>query len=203
VREPTSEEVATFYRQMEARFGFRLVDKRASSGMRALADLLAPSIPVADFLSRYATTIGEVVYVPFLPGQVLDVWPPWSQVRILVHEVAHVEQHRADPLFPARYLLSPGHRAIYEAQALAAGWQIDGWRGVQHPPPGEQVRVLRAYSLTDETLAAALAVLESAAVTLAAGGLVSTVATFASTILPPDVRAKTAPPPSASTEGEG
>lgn len=75
-----------------------------------------------------------------------------------------------------------------EAEAYAAGWQLDAWRGVAHPSPRDQARSLVGYVLSGEARVAAEAALESYAATLAAGGRVSGVASFAASVLPVELR---------------
>lgn len=182
--EPTPDAIRAIARAVCARFDCEIVDKRTDDGMRALSHVLAPSIPPADFVSRYATAIGRRIFLPFTPGEFSDQWPAWSQGRIIVHEAEHVEQFRLDPLFPARYLLATPWRAIYEAQALAAGWQFDRWRGAKHLPPDQQALSLHSYALDAEAKAAAVAVLESSLASLSDGVLVSEVASFVTVALP-------------------
>jgi hypothetical protein len=95
-----------------------------SETVQALAAAL-DAIGVKDretFLFNCAITVGDVIYLPFRPGQEAAV-PGFglvAQVAIVAHECQHVKQGGNDHLlFWLRYFTSKAHRAEFETSALA------------------------------------------------------------------------------------
>jgi hypothetical protein len=77
---------------------FKVVNKEDSRFQRALAWLVRPFNP--DFMTSYATTFGDTVYVP-------KAWGSYARYEVLRHERIHLRDHRTAPfgLFALSYLL--------------------------------------------------------------------------------------------------
>jgi hypothetical protein len=85
-----------------------------------VARLFGVGVPTtADFLDRYWTTLGPVIFRP--RGQTDDLG---ERLRVLAHEVTHVVEFWRDPLaFVAKYLTKRG-RAELEAEAERAAIEV-------------------------------------------------------------------------------
>ena len=101
------------------RFKAHVTEKGDSTIMRGVAaafgvaSMLGVGVPSsADFLTRFATTLGPVVFLP-------SGMPKGKRrTMLLLHEIGHVEGFWSEPLFyPRAYLQSGEKRAGFEAQA--------------------------------------------------------------------------------------
>lgn len=102
------------------------VEMEATAKVFDVARLLGAGVPTSDdFMSRYWTTLGPVIYAP--QGRL----PRLGQhLRVLAHEVGHVVDFWVDPVgFVARYCTDKG-RAELEAHAergaMEVIWLLDG-----------------------------------------------------------------------------
>lgn len=102
------------------------------------------------YRTRFATTIGRAVFVPFALGTPLGPWSLDAQIRVLGHEATHVVQNTPNlPQFAWRYLTAPAYRAAAEAEAYAADAEI-GWQLWRAPPQPQWVfDALGSYLLRD------------------------------------------------------
>lgn len=114
------------------RFKVQLTEKGDSAVMRGVAaafgvaSMLGANVPSSDeFLTRFATTLGPVVFLP-------SGMPRGKRRTLLVlHEIAHAWQFWNAPLFfPRAYLQSSERRATYEAEAergrIEGAWLLYG-----------------------------------------------------------------------------
>jgi len=96
------------------------------AAMFDVADLFEAGVPTGDdFLTRYWTTIGPVIFTPLGLSTVLG-----ENLRVLSHEITHVVQFWRDGAgFMLRYLTSRG-RAELEAEsergAIETWWILTG-----------------------------------------------------------------------------
>lgn len=134
-----------------------------------VARLFGAGVPSSsDFMQRYWTTLGPVIYAP--PGRLADLG---ANVRVLAHEVGHVVDFWVNPpMFVVRYLTDFG-RAELEAHAergaLEVVWLLEG-----RLPSYIGVDVTRhGYALGEGHADLTRDLLEQAA-TSVASGLVST-----------------------------
>lgn len=115
----TGKQVKDFWAFMEEKYGFTTVQKADAAEMHAIGWFL-DAIGVQShgtFMSKFTTTIGMKVYVPFKIGvgkqsQLLN------QIATCVHEAQHVIQFSRNPArFVARYAANDAARSHYEADA--------------------------------------------------------------------------------------
>lgn len=134
-----------------------------------LALLFSGGIPTGiDFLTRWWTTLGMVIYAP--EGRAQDLG---GSILVLCHELQHVVQFYRDPVgFVRRYLTSFG-RAELEAEAerarLEACWLLHG----SLPTFASLDTTRHGYALDDSHADLTRNLLEQAG-TAVASGLIST-----------------------------
>lgn len=128
----TDEMLADLEAYLCKRFRVQVTEKGDSAIMRGVAlvfgvaAMLGVNVPTSEeFLTRFATTLGPVVFLP--SGM------PRGKRRtlLLLHEIGHAEAFWAEPLFfPRAYLQSGEKRAAYEAQAergrIEGAWLLYG-----------------------------------------------------------------------------
>lgn len=110
--------------------GFTVEDKESSTFMEAVASGMDLASHVADglatsdaFMTRYATTIGNTVYLPKL---IRD--NPRSVIEVVPHEGQHSVQYQASEVkFAWLYLTEAADRAQVESDAYATGLSIRAW----------------------------------------------------------------------------
>lgn len=135
-----------------------------------VARLFGVGVPTtADFLDRYWTTLGPVIFRPRGQTDDLGEW-----LRVLAHEITHVVQFWRDPLgFVAKYLTKRG-RAELEAEAergaLEVWWQLTG----EAPSDLAGVDVTRHGYALDDAMADLTRDLLEVAVTSVRAGVLST-----------------------------
>lgn len=133
-----------------------------------VARLFGVGVPTtADFLDRFWTTLGPVIFRP--RGQADDLG---ERLRVLAHELTHVVQFWRDPFsYVARYVSARG-RAELEAEAergaLEVWWLLTG----DVPQDMGSVDVTRhGYALGDDMADLTRDLLETAATSVRAGVL--------------------------------
>lgn len=176
--EVTRATVVGLWDHMRRRFGTTTVSKPSASEMRLLADVLG-RLGVVDaqaFLTRYATTIGRRIYVPFEVGVPQRGWSLWSQLSICVHEHQHVvqlDEHGPIP-FALRYLGSRSGRALLEADAYRTSLELHYWRFGELPRlDGMAHAVLSGYALRTEDVEIAQRVLELSGEAIQRGAVIT------------------------------
>lgn len=126
---PSSDDVVAFWAAMQDRFGSEVMDKGSASEMRLVAEFLdlLGVIRSRDFMSRYTTTFGSRIYVPFQIGEASRSWPLWAQIVVCVHEHVHVVQDRSAGglAFAWDYVTSPAARTQYEVEAYTTGLALE------------------------------------------------------------------------------
>ena len=157
------------------------VEMQAIASAFGVAVLLGAGVPTGpDFLTRWWTTLGPVIYAPSL--RVADLS---DAVPVLSHELTHVVQFWRDPLgYVRRYITSRGRgyvrryitsrgRAELEAEAERARLEVCWilWGGL---PSLDSIDTTRhGYALDDSHADLTRDLLEQAATAVSAG-LVST-----------------------------
>lgn len=143
----TPTDVASAWDAASLEYGAIYRDKRsaieAEYGGRALAWL---GIISPQDWARACTTIGPVVYLPWVPGS--NEIAPVSQLRSIAHELTHVRQSLSDALtYASRYLTDDVERASYEAYAQYAAAEILWWaRGERLDVDAWELRLQRSYA---------------------------------------------------------
>lgn len=129
--------------------------------------LLGMNVPTeAEFMDRYWTTLGPVIFMPRGTGLLGE------HLRVLSHEATHGVQFWRDPLgLVSKYLTSKG-RAELEAEAergaIEVWWLLTG----ELPASREELEVTRhGYALDDDHAALTRELLETALVSVKNGVL--------------------------------
>jgi len=168
-----------YWRLMSQRFNAELADKSSALEMRLIAEFLdACKVMSADhFMERFATTLRNRVYLP----------KPLEETSIatLAHELQHVHQHFADPLFSIKYLADRTSRMLYECEAITAAMEVRHALGEDVPTVDEYVQALRGYGLGLTDIDAARVVLTWARKTVLLGGVTTAVGKHSVSILLP------------------
>ncbi len=125
------DEVVSFWRHMQERFGTTTVNKDDAVEMQIIAGVL-DTLGILDkerFLKSFTTTLGRKIYTPFEVGSANDVWDLWDQVVVCVHEHQHVVQHdREGRAFEVSYVADRAARARFEAEAYRSNLEMHFWR---------------------------------------------------------------------------
>jgi len=176
--EPTPDVVRAYYAALCADYGATVVPKASSALMGAVGAFLG-AIGIVDraaFASRFVTTLGRTVYVPFVPGEPSADWSLWSQIEVLAHECQHIRQHDDRGLrFERDYLMSTAKRAHLEAEAYAVNAALHHWRHgvIEGWWPTHTAGLLRFYGCTDADVLVAERHLRMIASSVRAGVVVS------------------------------
>jgi len=153
--EPTPDQVRAFWAYMTGKYGTKVVPKAASPEMLAVADLLdGLGIVQRDtFMTRFVTTIGKVIYVPFDVGAV-NGWSLWDQIGVCAHEHQHVVQETrlGAATFGTQYLLDPDARGVLEAEAYRVSLTLDFWHLGKMPFIPVYADLLKSYGVPRETV---------------------------------------------------
>jgi hypothetical protein len=176
-KHPNAAPVRDFWAFMTKHFRTRAVVKADAIEMRAVSAAL-DAMGVADkrdFMSRFATTIGRRIYLPFTPGDDQTTWDLWEQMRTCAHEHQHVVQLDRDGAlrFGYRYLRSDAARAQYEAEARTTELELHFWRFNSIPHLELAIEGLASYSLGKNDIAAALTTLRSNAEAVKRGAVLT------------------------------
>lgn len=144
-------DVRAFWDFMTQHHGTTVINKQDAIAMKLVARAL-DTLGIVDrdsFLTRFTTTIGRRIYIPFSIGDAstLDLW---SQIVLCVHEHQHVVQHDKLGLrYEITYLVSKAARARYEAEAYRSELELAAWRGLP-PPDFQQLALLLSSYGVDE-----------------------------------------------------
>lgn len=165
--EPQAAAVKAFWAHMQKEFGTSVVLKSSSDMMEVVGQFL-DAIGIQDketFLTRFTTTIGKTIYIPFEIGTPGEHYDLWRQLRVCVHEHQHVVQGGREgwATFSAQYVSSSSWRAGYEAEAYGSDLEMEYWK----LGPGldiesfilQRTQGLKAYGCSDEDILMAQAML--------------------------------------------
>jgi hypothetical protein len=150
VSEITPAQVQAYYTFMAAQYHATLVHKADSALMTVIAKALG-LMGVLDqqaFLTRFTTTVGHTIYLPFTPGIATADYDLWWQVATLAHECQHIVQYERSGAaeFAWTYLTQHASRATYEVEAYTANLELYWWRYHQLIPPATLAGYLTSYA---------------------------------------------------------
>ncbi len=179
----TPKTVRALWSFLQRRYRSEVVDKRRAPEMWVAAWFVKrfAKIPADVFMSRYATTIGRRIYVPFTIGQPTGGFDLWTQVVLAVHEHQHVEQVKRHGWFRfvLRYLMSSRARAMFEADAYRTALELEHWRSGRIPSPAHYARKLGDYGASADDIRAAEQILISTARSIKRGAIITPAAKIA------------------------
>jgi hypothetical protein len=191
--------VIDLYKYMQGVYHTRVVQKGGSGAMQAAAwglDLMGIQDKQA-FMTKYATTVGRTIYLPYVVGATGDTAALARQVATCVHEHQHVEQYDAGKWrWQWAYLTDPTARARYEAEAYATNLEMAFWYDGSQLDPAALAAKLRAYGCSAGDVAVAARMLAASASIAWRGGVAHTTSRYAIAWLEahaPTVRRSTAP----------
>jgi len=148
----TGQEVRDFWKYMEKKYDFKVVQKKDAEEMQLIGWALE-TMGIRDkkgFLNSCATTIclGDVrrVYMPYEIG-VGRHSHLLHQIELCAHEAQHVVQADRERGQPMKYLLSDANRAFYEADAYRATMEMEYFMTGKMTSPRDLANILRGYSI--------------------------------------------------------
>lgn len=169
--------IVDLWNHMERHYGSKHTSKDDSSFMSTVGGALdlINVLDKDDFMSTYTTTIGNTIYCPFVVGVPDDVYSLYDQFIICIHEHQHVYQYQKDGLtFFIDYLADSSDRALYEAEALTAGFEMRWWYKQSLPNNiAARANVLKHYGCNEVDIAVAGKALEIASKVVCKGGIVT------------------------------
>lgn len=182
--EPTADIVRGLFAHLAETYGARVVLKGSSALMGAagwgLGVLRKLGLRVPDpalFATRYVTTIGASVFVPFEVGVADPIWSLWDQLTTIAHECEHIAQKRRGHLgaHERDYLLSTPKRAHLEADAYRVNLELHHWRfgNVPHGLPHALANMLLEYGCSAADVAVTERHLRMSAVSVRQGAVIS------------------------------
>lgn len=171
----TPELVKAFWAHMAQKYGTVAKAKADADEMKLISQVLG-TLKVTDpvaFMSRFTTTIGRTIYIPFTIGEETDTHSLWGQIVICAHEHQHViqAQEAGDVLFSLRYLLDPTWRATYEGSAYRVSMTLHYWLTGQQPDVAPYLKSIASYGLGAEETAFFEKYLRMSVPTIVAGGV--------------------------------
>jgi hypothetical protein len=184
--EPSADDVREVWRVTCAKYGTTVVDKRTAEDQKLIARILDAMgiVPDADFMTRFVTTLGNRIYVPFTPGTVTPIWSLRAQVEVLVHENEHrVQDLLAGPdpnlEYEFNYATNSTKRAYFEMVCYRAGiatrWRL--WR--EEPDMNRIAQSMKeSYACDDADVAMVLKMLKLSWISIRKGAMPSEVARF-------------------------
>lgn len=126
---------------------------------------------VNKFMTSYATTLGDRIYVPFEIGKKDKIYSLKKQVVVCVHEHQHVLQFRKEPFaFAIRYLADRAQRALFEAEAYRCNMEIEFALEGKVPKVSGYADGLKSYGCTEEDIKVVEKALRLSKQTIEAGG---------------------------------
>jgi len=176
---PTPGDVKDFWAFMSRKYGTKVVQKGNALEMKIVGGFL-DLIGVLDkdtFMKNYTTTVGTIIYTPFIPGFAVPGWDLFAQIRVCAHEHQHVVQYKnaGALLFAWDYVTSTAKRTMYEVEAYRTGMELT-WRYLKQIQSAKAIAAgLKNYGCTaDDTMVAEKALL-LAVPAIKAGGLTTSV----------------------------
>jgi hypothetical protein len=175
--EPTPEDAKGLWAFMTKTFETRVIHKADAGAMRAVGAALGAMgiVNARDFMTRFATTIGRRIYLPFVPGTDAPGWDLWQQMLTCAHEHQHVAQLDRDGKvrFGFDYLRSKAARARHETEARTTEVELHFWRFGTIPNLERLVEGLSSYALRPADITAALSALRSQAEAIRRGAVLT------------------------------
>lgn len=170
----TPQVVVDLYGYMRGVYGTRVVQKGDSAAMQSAGwalDLMGIH-DAKTFMSKYATTIGHTIYLPYEIGKTDDSAVLAKQIATCVHEHQHVVQYDAGGWrWQVAYLTDSTARARYEAEAYATNLELAYWYNKAKLDPVALAEKLVAYGCRAADVAVAKQHLQAAAFIAWRGGV--------------------------------
>ena len=169
----TSKQTIAFWKYMSKKYGTTAVPKAGAVEMQGAATMLALMgiMDAKKFLSKYTTTLGDRIYVPFEIGNAANC-PLVDQVAICVHEHVHVQQFSSIN-FIWDYCLDSSKRATHECRAYVASMEMVYFFTGKCPSPTRIAKQLVAYNCTMDDVEYATKFLTTTAHIIRRGGVVT------------------------------
>jgi len=147
----TSKIVKDLHRYMARVYKFKIIDKADAAEMRLVAQFIGRFIMMKDedFLKRFATTIGDRVYLPYTPGEG-SKYQLFKQICTITHEARHVYDFRRHPWEMGTYLFSKSSRTESEFRAYSTYLYLYWWRYGRLPNMTALARKIRVYGCDSE-----------------------------------------------------
>jgi hypothetical protein len=191
--------VIDLYQHMQRVYHTRVVQKGDSGAMAAAAwalDLMGIQ-DKQTFMTRYATTIGRTIYLPFVVGETGDLQELARQIAVCAHEHQHVEQYEVGKWrWQWAYMTDASARARYEAEAYAVNLEMAYWYDGTRLDPRALALKLRHYRCGAADVEVAARMLAASAAIAWRGGVAHATSRCAIAWLEahaPTVRLSTAP----------
>lgn len=151
--------------------GLSRLDEGDEIGLIALFLDKIGTLDVEKFMTRYTTTLGDRIYIPFEIGDD-STHSLKAQIKICTHEHEHVLQFREKGLeFVIRYLADRAQRALYEAEAFRCNMEIDMLLTGNAPRATGYANALEDYGCTEDDIMVVEKALRLARQTIASGGI--------------------------------
>ena len=162
--------------------GMTLKSKADDQTMKTLATVLSGTLPPAEFLQWFATTLpdGFGGVTTFLPTRWFEI-APLERVALIAHEARHAADiyDQGAAAFAARYLLDSTDRASFEARAMAVQAVVEEKLGASPSAAGYGARIPKSYGCPPIDAAVATAVIQSLMDSAARGVIADPVARVA------------------------
>jgi hypothetical protein len=144
------------------------VINKSDSAMMVVVGVILDKMGIQDkatFMSKYSTTVGHSIYVPFTIGVPTADWPLTSQIIICLHEHQHIVQSTSEGEFSYNfnYMMKPDMRAQYETEAYRSALEISWYYNKTLPDLHAVASILLNYGLTADHVHVAEVSLSSAA----------------------------------------
>jgi hypothetical protein len=169
--------VIDLYGYMSGVYHSKVVPKGTSGAMKAAGwalDLMGIQ-DAQTFATRYTTTIGRTIYLPYALGETQDSAVLAKQIGTCVHEHQHVEQYdNGGWRWQWAYLTDPSARARYEAEAYATDIEMAFWYNGARLDPYALAAKLKAYGCGAGDVAVAARILAASASIAWRGGVAHT-----------------------------
>jgi hypothetical protein len=173
MKELISQDVVDLHAHLCQKFNATLVDQQSKEALLAFEQWLIRRgiTSVKAYMGKYATTLGNLIYLPYTPGVATDDWPLVWQCATAAHETYHVEQFRKEPAnYSMDYVADSGSRAYYEAECYRASSEVNYFLTGNVLDP-TYLDCLHAYLCGAEDIAFAKLILSDAEPTIRAGGI--------------------------------
>lgn len=147
----TPEQVKAFWAFMSDKYGTSAKSKIDADEMKVVSQVLG-TLGIVDqkaFMSRFVTTIGKTIYIPFTIGEANETWSLWGQIQVCAHEHQHVIQaiQAGEAMFFARYLLDKTYRATYEAEGYRTNMALTWWATKAKPDITPYIKSIKSYGI--------------------------------------------------------
>jgi len=173
-KELSPELVIDFWHYMQKKYDTKVVNKKKSKLMRAVANFMDDFgiMSGKKFMNDFTTTLFGKIYVPFTIGDA-NTKRLESQIAICVHEHQHIQQNRRDNGYSRKYIFNKAYRAYVEAEAYGANMELHFWYAGHVLDPVALAEKLYDYGCKDKHIRVAQKHLESMAITVKYGGVIN------------------------------